>query len=289
MRAIDKLEQKIGKFAISNLMLYLIIIYLVGYLVNTISPDFYDQYLSLSASKILQGQVWRIVTYLCYPPSTNLFYFALATFVYFSLGRSLERIWGTFRFNIYIFIGVIANVIAALVIYAIWKVDVVLTANQLYLTMLLGMAATIPDATFLLFFILPIKARWLGIFYGGLLIFDTISFIVNGYWANAIAIVMSMLNFIIFILFIKPRNGYIPNNRRREFKIKFERRDNGAKTYGGATTTKTPSMGVPHHRCAVCGITDLDNPKMTFRYCSKCAGAAEYCEDHLYTHEHIEE
>ena len=106
MKFLDRLERKIGRFAIPNLMLYLIALFVVGFVVNTVNPLFYIEHLSLDASRILKGEVWRLITYLCYPPSDSIFMALLMCYFYFLLGRLLERIQGTFRFNIYIFTGV---------------------------------------------------------------------------------------------------------------------------------------------------------------------------------------
>lgn len=309
MKFIDNLEQKIGKYAIKNLMVYLIALYIIGFIINLVNPEFYINYLSLNAERILHGEVWRIITFLCYPPNTSIIWFLLLTFVYFSLGRTLETIWGAFRFNLYIFIGIFANVIAAIIIYLIWDQVMLLTASQLYLTMLLGMAATFPDMKFYLYFILPIKAKWLGIVYGGILLYQVISSAVNGYWPNVVAIVLSVINFFFFILVIKKPSragGYSgmygntrssgsgvfgtrfggsssstnsSSNRSRDNVYKMNR-NSGERTFSGVKPVR--------HRCAVCGITDVDNPQMEFRYCSKCNGAYEYCKDHLYTHEHVQ-
>ena len=281
MSFIDKMENKIGRFAIKNLMIYLVAFYLLGLILNYINPGFYFAHLSLNAYAILHGEVWRIITYICYPPTTNILMFLLLGFIYISLGASLERVWGSFKFNLYIFIGIFANVIAAIIIYLIFGQIALITTSQLYLTMLLGMAATFPDAMFLLFFIVPVKAKWLGIAYGALQIYKIITSIVIADYTSVIAIVMSLLNFILFMFVIfKPAQKFKDVKRAKVFKMKYEA--------GSAESPRAKSTDVGNHRCVVCGITDLDAPAMEFRYCSKCNGAYEYCIDHLYTHVHIE-
>ncbi len=282
MNFFDKLEKRIGRFAISNLMLYLIIVYVIGFIILRVNPELYIDYLSLNAKEILSGQVWRIVTYLCFPPSTDLLYMALYTIIFYSLGTSLERMWGAFRFNVFIFLGVIGNVIAALVIYLAFDQIMLITASELYLSMLLAMAATIPNASFYLFFILPVKAKWFGFFYGVVIAFDVISAIMSGNWPSAIAVIMSIFNFIIFYIFLRKKSwanamGFGRTTTQKNFKKQMDE----------SKKEQPASKPVVRHRCSVCGITDLDAPDMVFRYCSKCDGEHEYCSEHLYTHEHI--
>ena len=272
MNFIDKLEQKIGRFAIKNLMFYLIIFYLIGFILDQINPDFYYNYLSLNIEMIGRGEIWRLVTFLCAPPSYKFIMFLLLSFIYYSLGRSLELIWGTFRFNLYIFIGILGCILAELITYLIFGFDPMITADRLYLSMLLGMAATFPDMTFLFCFIIPIKAKWLGVLYGGLIIFEIVEGVILHYYVVVIELVLSLLNFIIFFFFIRKKNTNFAGKKVKVIKISKEK---------SKANTK-----IARHRCAVCGKTDLEYPDMTFRFCSKCNGAFEYCEEHLFTHEH---
>lgn len=272
MGFIDRLESKIGRFAIRNLMLYLIIIYAFGFVVYSINPDYYILNLSLNFAAIFQGEVWRLVTFLCFPPSTNVALFLLYSFIYYSLGRSLESYWGAFRFNLYIFLGIFGEILAALIIYLAFGEVYLLTAGNLYMSMLLGIAITVPEARFMIYFIIPVKAKWLGIFYGVLLVIQA----VISDWPGRIELVLSLLNFIVFFFFIRrPVSKTRSKMRKAEYVIKMKRGEMENKPAGY------------RHRCSVCGITDRDDPNMEFRYCSQCDGAHEYCMNHLYTHIHV--
>lgn len=270
MNWMDKLERKMGRFAVRNLMLYLIIFYLFGFMMQMTNPGFYVQYLSLNAEQILHGQVWRLVTFLIYPPSTNVLWLALLSFIYYQLGRTLESIWGTFRFNLYMIIGVIGYILAAFIIYFAFGQIYLLTADNLYLTMLLAFAMTIPDMQFYLYFVLPIKAKWLGIFYGVMIVLQLFS----SDWPGRVAILMSILNFIVFFFSNrKPVQTVKQAKRRHDYTVKMQ-------------TAKSTTR----HKCAVCGRTEQDDPNLEFRFCSKCTGGNfEYCQDHLYTHVHVTE
>ncbi len=110
---ISKLERKYGKYAISGLMKYLIVMQIFGYFILSVRPDFYYFYLSLDVTAILQGQIWRIFTFLVFPPSTSLFYVVIAFYLYYMIGQTLESVWGAFRFNMYLLAGILFHVIAA--------------------------------------------------------------------------------------------------------------------------------------------------------------------------------
>lgn len=268
MKLVDKLERKLGRFAIPNLMIYIIIFYLIGFVLYYYNPYIYINYLSLNARAILHGQIWRIVTYLMYPPSTNIIWMALLSFIYYRIAQLMEQVMGTFRFNLYIFTGVIGNVLAALLIYLIWGQIYLLTADKLYMSMLLALAATFPDMQFYLYFMIPVKAKWLGIFYGCWMVYE----VLVSSWQGRIAIVMSLLNFLLYYFAIRQ-----PVNQAKRVKRKV--------VYQSKVRKANPSGS--RHRCAVCGRTELDNPNLEFRYCSKCEGNLEYCMDHLYTHKHV--
>ena len=121
MNYLNKLERKIGKYAIPNLSLWLVVTYALGYLMMYMTPGIIS-YLMLEPAMVLRGQVWRLVTWVLIPPSTgNIFFYIIMIMLYYSLGTALERTWGTFRFNVYIFGGMIFTVIGAFVAYGFFK------------------------------------------------------------------------------------------------------------------------------------------------------------------------
>ena len=108
MKFIDKLERKFGRFGIPNLTIYMIVCYVIGYALMIVNPGILN-WLSLEPAYILRGQVWRLVTWVLYPPSTSgVLWFAIAVlFFYYPIGTSLERTIGTFKYTLYILSGVI--------------------------------------------------------------------------------------------------------------------------------------------------------------------------------------
>lgn len=284
MRWLDKMERKFGKYAIRNLMNYIIILYVLGFVIQLAAPQMY-YYLCLDAEAILHGQIWRIFTFIIEPPTTNYFFIFFSLYLYYMIGRVLEYQWGAFRFNLYFFSGMLLHVLACLLIYLIWGVNFSLGTYFLNFSLFFVYVALYPDAQFLLFFILPIKAKVLGWIEGAYFIIT----ILAGFFAPpalqwsllyagipalpqySVAALVSLLNFAIFF-FGTRMNKYSPKDvkRRKTYEKKVR--------VGAARST--------HHRCAVCGRTEQDAPDLEFRYCSKCKGNYEYCTDHLFTHEH---
>lgn len=284
MNWLDKLERKLGRYAIPNLMFYIIILYGVGFILSQLNPTFYYQYLSLNAQAILHGQVWRVFTFIIQPPHTSLIWVVLMLYLYYMIGKQLEISWGAFRFNVYFFAGMLFHVIAAIIVYLLTGISMPLGTGYLNLSLFFAFAAMYPNMEFLLFFFLPVKAKWIALLNGVLFGYTILQAFLPAYGggpgglfyqANAIAAAVSILNFIIFFLSSRNMKPYTPKQvkRRKEFKKNIRPVNhyaNGAK-----------------HRCAVCGRTELDDPNLEFRYCSKCSGNHEYCQDHLFTHTHV--
>ena len=290
MNWLNKLERKIGRYAIPNLIVWMIGAYTIGFVLYTVSPGILNL-LTLSPYHILHGQIWRLFTWVLMPTESNLIFLLIMALFYYQLGTTLERTWGPFRFNVYIFSGMIFTVIGAFVLYAIYYVQNLsaITAmpalaanlssslgwgysvNYINMSIFLAFAVMYPDMQVMLYFIIPIKMKWMAIVYGVLIVYN---FVMSG-WAGRISIVMSMLSFIVFFLSTRNLKRYTPHEVHRRQKFKAQMRE------------PRPGSGITKHKCAVCGRTELDAPELEFRFCSKCEGNYEYCSDHLFTHQHI--
>jgi len=287
MNWLDKLERKYGKYAIHNLMNYIIVLYALGFVMNIINPQMYGQFFSLDAAAILHGQVWRIFTFIIQPPSSSYFFAFFALYLYYMIGRVLEYQWGAFKFNVYFFSGMLLHVLACLGIYLVTGINFSLGTFYLNLSLFFVYVTLYPDAQFLLFFILPIRAKVLGMIEGayfaitiaaGFLVpmgsslwWGLLNVGILAYPANSVAALVSLLNFIIFFAGMKGKQ-YSPKTVKRR------------KTY--EKKIRVAAAKNTHHRCAICGRTEEDGADLEFRYCSKCKGNYEYCQDHLFTHEH---
>ena len=312
-----KFEKKFSKYAIKNLMFYIIVLYAIGFVMNTFFNGLYDAYFSLDFAMIFKGQVWRLFTFILQPPSNSIIFVVFVLYFYYLIGSVLERIWGSFRFNVYFFTGVILNILASLIIYLIWGLSFKLSTNYINLALFMAFAMEQPDMEVLLFFIIPIKIKWMAILdaviFGITIVFGyLVPFLPRNVWyslyeagflapsaimcyANATAALVSMLNFIIFFFLYKkgPAKSSTQRNFDKAMKTAKKAQQNARKETASSDSRAQQSQaqhakrGVPKHRCAVCGRTELDDENLTFRFCSKCVGNYEYCSDHLYTHIHV--
>ena len=300
MKFLNRLERKIGRYAIPNLMYYMIVLYAIGLLLDLFAPGFYMNWLSLDVYRILHGEVWRLVTFVLQPPSSNLFFVLIELYMYYSIGRSLEAMWGSFRFNVYYFSGLLFQIVAAFLFYGI--ACLVMGQGMIYVStvgigsmyyvnrsMFLAYIVMVPNATFLMSCIIPVKATWLGIFYGILMGYEVIFYLtrygIKGGGPYALAIIVSVLNFLIFFLMTRNYHQISPSEMRR--KARFRKKMNDAKWDSGNIVEFRGRNVITRHKCAICGRTELDDDSLEFRFCSKCDGNYEYCSEHLYTHTHV--
>ena len=282
MNWIDKLERKFGRFGVENLTMYVIICYVVGYFLAYFNPSLLSM-LSLEPALILRGQIWRIITWVIYPPSmSNVLWFVIAiVFFYYPIGTSLERTWGSFRYTLYIFSGILFSVIGAFILYFItgaYGLGSLFNTYYISLSVFLAYALSYPDMQILLWFVIPIKMKWMAIVYGVMVLYDMITYLRMGLWVYVVPIIASLLNFVLFFFSTRNMQRYNPKevHRRREFKKAV------------AQSRVNPATGgITKHKCAICGRTEKDDPNLEFRFCSKCNGNYEYCQDHLFTHQHV--
>ncbi len=300
-RFINYLDRKIGKYAIPNLPLCMVICYAIGYLMELINPEV-CLVLSLNPYAILHGQVWRLVSWLLIPPSSFDFWTLIMLYFYYSIGMTLERTWGRFYFNYYIFSGILFTIIGAFCLYGydvLFQAEELAAKNMGYrlvngelpwiygmefgyalesmsfstfyvnMSIFLGFAATYPDMQILLMFILPIKVKVLAVIYVILLAVQAYQMEIPGLFV----IGASLLNFILF--FIATRKGTHMSMAQRKRQAEYKRKVKSA-----------PPPKIAKHKCAICGRTSEEYPDLEFRFCSKCEGNYEYCQEHLFTHQH---
>ncbi|MEY8413077.1 hypothetical protein AALB51_17810 [Lachnospiraceae bacterium 62-26] len=286
---LSKLERKFGRYAVPNLMYYIIILYAAGFVLDIVNPEFYYRYLSLNAQAVLHGQLWRIVTFIIQPPSDSLVFIVFALYLYYMIGQHLEQAWGAFRFNLYFFSGMLFHVIAALLAYAVTGLILPMSIWYLNMSLFFAFAALYPDVQFLVFFMIPVKVKYLALIDALYFIYPVVQAFLPAYGgnaylgiyykANAMEAVVSLLNFLIFFLGSRNMRPYSPRQRKRkrEFQQNIKRAQRPVQMYANGA----------RHMCAICKRTELDDPNLEFRYCSKCNGNYEYCQDHLFTHTHV--
>lgn len=281
MSLLSRLERRFRRFAIPNLTTALVVGQACLYVANLMPPRgvALDRVM-LVPDLVLQGEVWRVFTFLFAPPNQGplfvIFYFLLLHL----FGTTLEQHWGVFRFNMFLLIGWLANVGAAFAADALagpggvldeagllGAADGTAVASNgfLYSSLFLAFARLYPDFILNLFFILPIRIKWLAlvqwVVYGYLLL--------TGSWMTRMLVLATVLN---YLLFFGPEHvrEFRHGHRRRSFQAKAKK-----------------TTAAPRHECRVCGANSTDSPKLAFRYCSKCEGQVCYCPDHIREHEHV--
>ena len=173
MKFLNKMERKFGKYAIRNLTKYIILTYIVGYvllLISSYSSFNVLSWLTMNPGAIMRGQVWRLVTWVLMPPGSLDVFTIIMLICYYQLGSILERTWGAFLYNVYIFFGLIMTVIGAFIMYfAGGALLIEMTGGMLFstyyvsLSIFLGFAMTFPDQQMLFMFIIPIKIKYLAL------------------------------------------------------------------------------------------------------------------------------
>jgi hypothetical protein len=260
---LDSLERKFRRYAIRELIVYIIgingLVYVLSYAYprsSAIGLLAFDPYL------IMRGQVWRLITFIFIPPATSILWIFFILYFYYIVGIGLEREWGSFRFNVYYFTGMLATAAAAFV------TGQSTTALYLNLSLFLAFAYIYPDFQILLFFILPVKVKylaWLNWAFLALTVF-------TAPLAAKIAAVASVFNYFLFFgRDIVATIGSRSSTYRRRM------------SFASHNMPKKTTI----HKCTVCGMTENDDRTMDFRYCSTCEGDYEYCMKHLKAHDHV--
>jgi len=257
---LEKLERFLRPVAIPNLTLALIVGQVFMRLLAVARPGIVGL-ASLDPLKVLQGEVWRLATFLFVPPVENLVFAFFFWYLFYLMGSALEIYWGVARYNLYLLIGTVATIGVSFLVP-----DAPVSNAFLQGSVFLAFAFLNPDFELLIFFLVPVRIKWLALL-------AWIGFgvaVVLGEGATRWLALASVCN---FLLFFAPEIWWRVRSARRRIALQARQFATPEKPY--------------FHRCLVCGITDRTHPQMDFRYCSKCDGACCYCTDHLRTHEHV--
>ena len=282
--AVDRFAYSHPRFGIPNLMKVIVVGNLIAYFLLRFSSSAAISFLAFSPSAVLHGEIWRLVTFIFVPGSTNLFALAISLYFYYWIGGMLEREWGTPKFTLYYISGMVLTVLTSLILYfATGYSQIVYGAYYVNMSMFFAFAALYPDMQVLLFFVIPIKVKWLAWLDGALFAVDVLrsAFALN--WLGMLLPIIAVFNFFVFFWSdisdtISRQRGYAAHRSSRQtiqFKDAAKRQEKKAREQGY------------HHKCSVCGRTDTDSPNLQFRYCSRCAGYHCFCEDHIFNHEHF--
>ncbi|MCI6386121.1 MAG: rhomboid family intramembrane serine protease [Firmicutes bacterium] len=274
------------RFGIPNLMRIIVIgnvaVYVLMLLTQANDANALS-FLTFNLNALLHGEVWRLVTFVFVPAYSSPFALLISLYFYYWIGSTLERQWGTAKFNLYYISGALLTVLGVVLASLITGNPYLTAAGTGYvnLSMFFAFAFLFPDTTVLLFFILPVKMKWLAYLDGALFAFDIIKAIGAHNWAGVVLPIVALLNFAVFIWpevhYLKERAKYQNSRKTVQFRQAQQQQAKQAQQQGY------------RHKCAVCGRTDTDYPDLQFRYCSKCVGYHCFCQDHIFNHVHFTE
>lgn len=260
MNLLDRLQRRLGRYAVPNVTLGLIAGQVAVYVLGHARPDLLER-IAFIPAKSLDGELWRPLTFVFEPPLENPVFAFFFWYLFYLMGTTLEHTWGTFRYNVFLLVGYVATVAVAFITPA-QPASVAFLQGSVFL----AFAYLYPDFQILLFFILPVKVKWLalltwiGYFY---------ALAVGPGLVVRLMVAASVVNFFVFF--------------GRDILLRMR----GARRRMQQQADRIKARHRPRHRCTICGITNLTHPDMDFRYCSKCAGNPCYCSEHLKNHQHV--
>lgn len=279
-RAVDRFCVKHPRFGVQNLMLYVVIANAVVFLFSQMDRSHnFINYLSFMPSLIFSGQIWRLFTFVMIPEGSNILFVAIFLYFYYFIGNTLENTWGSTKFTVFYLSGILFTIIYGFIIWLITGSNIttgdLINAHFLNLSMFLAFATLYPETQVLLFFIIPIKVKWLALF-------DAVYFMVvlirYPFPYNLLPLI-AFLNYYVFC------GEYLPA-LLSPLKYRFSKRSRNYRS----SSSKTSARKYPYtHKCEVCGKTDHDYPNLEFRYCSRCEGYHCFCEEHINNHNHFKE
>jgi membrane associated rhomboid family serine protease len=267
MSFIDKLERKYPKLGIPNLIFYILFGQVLVFLLTLLGGSWIYNTLSFNRALILRGEVWRLISFIFIPNSLSLLWFILSVFIYYSIGKQLETVFGTLRFTLYYFSSILATVIVAFIFNVTGPI-----ALYINMSFFLTLATLNPELTFYFYGIIPIKAKWLIMLY-----FVQFAYVIYlGGFITFCLIAASLTGYIFFSVI-----PYFQRGKGHKFKSNYP---TYKKIQRPTPVANKEPIKVAFHHCNVCGITELDNSDMDFRYCSTCG--KEFCSEHLKNHTH---
>lgn len=278
MRSVDRFCGRHPGFGVPNLMMIVVIGNVLVWLFSMMdTTGTLLGYLTFSPYYILRGQVWRLVTFVLIPEGSSLISIALSLYFYYFIGSTLERQWGQAKFTLYYISGMLFTIVYGFAIYFIAGINCYVTATYINLSMFFSFATLFPETRVLLFFMIPIKIKWLAYIDAA---FFVVAVLLGSFPANLLPVV-AVLNYLLFcgdwlLDYVRPSRV---KQRSRTVKFKQE-----------VSRMNWERENRPYsRRCEICGRTDADYPNLEFRYCSRCAGFHCYCMDHINNHTHFTE
>lgn len=299
-KQINRFCWKHPNFGIPHLINYILIGNIIVFVLDMVSNGAATGLFSLDfGAAVLNFQFWRLLTFIFVPNSSKPFWFVVSLFFYYFLGNTMEQEWGTAKFSLFYLVGIILTYFASIVTYFWTGGGVFMTLSAVHDTLFLAFATLFPEEWIRIYFLIPVKAKWLALFYVFIEVWDIISInrILLPFLLPILLppLVASWLNYMMFfwsdLKEIVGRSFRRAKHQNSKQTINFKK---ATRAYQERDTAHPQKPGKSYqekgyiHKCAVCGKTDTDFPDMVFRYCSKCNGYYCYCEEHINNHEHVQ-
>ena len=284
MRFIDRFCTRFPRFGIPHLARFLVFGIGLVFIAGLLAPDdaTFTTWLFFSSHAILEGEVWRLVSFIFVPTQSNPIWVAVSLYVAYRLGTALEQAWGTAKFNLYILFNIITLAGAGMLVHFFaphlsFATGIFVSGSFIQTFLILTFITLSSDSTFQLYFMIPIRAGLLGILIGGALLYDLL-------WALRFFYPLNFLPFVLLLPYLLfcggTLFGQVSSHHRPTTKaaINFH--------HAKKKVEQKQQERAYTRKCEVCGKTDTEYPDMEFRYCSRCNGYHCYCMDHINNHEH---
>ncbi len=257
MSWITSAESRFGHLAIPGLPRIIVGFNALVFVLYKLNPPFLNQ-LTLDPAAVMNGEVWRLITFLFIPSFGGFLpdWIGAAFYVLFLwfVGNGLEEAMGAFKMNVFYLLGMIGTTVAALFFGGAFS------NAMLNTSMFLAFARFYPDLMIYLFFILPVKVKWMAWFTAAMVLLG----FVTGDWSYRGAVIAALGNYLIFFgaeMVQEVRDRSETQARRKRFDAQAKIPDDE-----------------PMHQCATCGKTELKSPDLEFRV---ARDGHEYCLEHL--------
>lgn len=256
-----RLERRFGRYAPQNLTLYLVGLMGVTWLLNQLRPG-YAALLTLDPTQVLRGQLWRLFTFVLIPPADSALWLFFALWWTWALGQMVEQQMGSFRYALFWLLGIVATAAAALAL------GVAATNRFLLMALFLAFATQQPEHEILLFFVLPVRVKWLALLDVAMLALLVVT--ANG-WQRLLP-VLAVSNYLVFFgpTLVARLRGRAAVAARPAAQSRFAAREEAPRV----------------RRCTLCGVTDEDR-RVEFRVCTcaHCNGRpTDFCLAHARNH-----
>jgi hypothetical protein len=287
--AVDRFAYNHPRFGIPNLMQFIVAGNVIVYLLSVFAGYGAVSFLAFSWDAVKHLELWRLVTFIFMPgyySTGDVLWLALFLYFYYMIGSTLEREWGTAKFSLYYLSGVVLTLIVGIVMGLVTGQNIrIAGTNYVNLSMFFAFAMLYPDTQFLVFFIIPVKVKWLAWIDAAFFALSVLSSLFAWDLLGALLPIIALLNFFVFfwtniadeISYRRGRARHQSSHQTIHFKSAVRQQEKKAREQGY------------RHKCEVCGRTDTDFPDLQFRYCSRCTGYHCFCEEHIFNHIHFTE